>query len=134
MSVIKNPYIGNDDSSNLRNSIIVLVDVLGYKDMILEAKKNGLEKETLKEYRKNIYAPYRNLSFSKDRIFGENRCEVKYFSDNVIIGYPIGGDGEIEFGSVVDNMSMFQFSMALSGLFVRGALAAGDIFIDEHIV
>lgn len=131
---MQNPYVTEDYNSRLLNSIIVLMDILGYKDLIMESKERGLEKETLDGFRKLIYAPYKNLSFSKDGLFEKNRGEIKFYSDNVLLGYPIEGDGEIEFGSAVDSIAMFQFSMALSGIFIRGALAAGNLFIDDHIV
>lgn len=58
------------------------------------------------------------------------------FSDNVVVGSPIfpdspGGMGlGLQLGSVIG----YQLNLAAKGYFLRGAIAAGDLYMDERIV
>ncbi|WP_220635911.1 hypothetical protein [Georgfuchsia toluolica] len=56
------------------------------------------------------------------------------FTDNIVIGQPIRYDGEIELGSVFDSVSYFQMLMTMEGFFVRGAIAIGDLYMDDIAV
>jgi hypothetical protein len=60
---------------------------------------------------------------------------AKTFTDNIVVGFPITfDDGAYEFYVVLGHLAEFQLQMAVSGFFVRGAVAVGDVYMDEHIV
>lgn len=52
----------------------------------------------------------------------------------MIVGYPIKDDGEEELNEILDNVSEYQFNLALEGLFVRGGVSVGDFYINDDIV
>jgi hypothetical protein len=58
------------------------------------------------------------------------------FTDNIVIGEPIRGrgDGEVELGSVFRSLSYFQMVMVMEGFFVRGAIAIGQLYMDDIAV
>ncbi len=63
---------------------------------------------------------------------------VKFFTDNVIIGYGlysgeerVYGLGEVEFGSIISIIQQVQLECALRGWFLRGGWADGNLFIDD---
>jgi hypothetical protein len=59
---------------------------------------------------------------------------LKAFTDNIVIGWPIGADGEIELGDAFDAVSWFQFEMINAGFFIRGAISVGNVYIDDIAV
>ena len=63
-----------------------------------------------------------------------SKGKIKVYTDNMIVGYPIKDDGEEELNEILDNVSEYQFNLALEGLFVRGGVSVGDFYINEDIV
>lgn len=59
---------------------------------------------------------------------------LKAFTDNIVIGWPIRDDAEIEIGQAISKLMNFQFSMSLRGFFIRGAISIGNAFIDDIAV
>jgi hypothetical protein len=59
---------------------------------------------------------------------------LKAFTDNIVIGWPVHSDGESEFGSAFMRLASFQFSMAVKGYFVRGAISVAPVYVDEVAV
>lgn len=68
------------------------------------------------------------------KILAKDNYALKAFTDNVVIGYPISNDAEPEIGNAVNFAMAFQFTMALKGFFVRGAISIGMACIDEIVV
>lgn len=67
--------------------------------------------------------------------FAPRLFQLKIFTDNVVIGYPIRTrDMEAEIGHVIDMLLWFQLQMMLSGFFLRGAVTVGDLFMDDEVV
>jgi len=66
----------------------------------------------------------------------EDRYVIKAFTDNIVFGYPIRdrGDPEVELGSALSILSLFQLNMANAGFFIRGAISIGDLYIDDVVV
>jgi hypothetical protein len=119
------------DSSNpiLLNSVVCFIDILGFSSLGIEAIKLNKGEEFLKNIHNSLnkakksLTPYPSLS-----------AKVKVFTDNVVIGWPIRGDGEGELGSTFLNLSEYQLSLALDGFFIRGGISVGPHFMDEETV
>ena len=65
------------------------------------------------------------------------RWALKTFTDSMVLAHPIcwpGESGEPEFGHVVSDIALLQLGLANDGFFVRGGVAAGDLYIDDEIV
>jgi hypothetical protein len=67
---------------------------------------------------------------------GRRSWEVKIFTDNIVIGYPIQdhSNPDPEFGSVIGQLSLFQLGAVGEGFFVRGGIALGQLYMDEDVV
>ncbi|MCP1450345.1 hypothetical protein [Priestia megaterium] len=119
------------DSSNpkLLHSVVCFIDVLGFKSLGLEAIKNG----TGDEFLENIHS---SLGKARASItpYPFLPAKIKVFTDNVVIGWPIRGDGEGELGNTFLNLSEYQLALALDGFFIRGGISIGPHFMDEETV
>ena len=60
--------------------------------------------------------------------------KVKAFTDNVVLGLPVFADGEVDLGLAFLMISQYQLSMVKHGFFVRGAIAVGELYMDDQIV
>jgi len=64
---------------------------------------------------------------------------MKAFTDNIVIGWPLGRlsgreDGESELGDAFFRLEAFELEMANAGFFVRGAISVGDAYVDDIAV
>lgn len=136
----RNPYHGADSSRVLRSSVFAFIDFLGYTDLIKRAEREGRQQELFGE----IYdAISDGRNFLEDKHEGVLQIKemlpkdfyvLKAFTDNIVIGWPIRSDAEVELGQAVSKLMNFQFSMSIRGFFVRGAISIGNAFIDDIAV
>ncbi|MFP7473406.1 hypothetical protein SFC55_20575 [Niallia taxi] len=119
------------DSTNpsLVNSVVCFIDILGFQSLGLEAIKNGKGNEFLRDIHSSLTKA--KISITSYELLP---AKVKVFTDNVVIGWPIMGDGEGELGSTFLNLSEYQLSLALDGYFIRGGISVGEHFMDEETV
>jgi hypothetical protein len=149
MKRIGNPYIGW--SPNLERSVIytrptlvpsvvAFVDILGYRDLILEDQQTGEENEFLNELHNALSEAAALINPKKRELLHKfskkDSYAVRAFTDNVVIGYPIAGkgDGEVELERIFSDLSYFQMMMTLHGFFVRGAISIGDLYMDDIVI
>ncbi|MYJ95951.1 MAG: hypothetical protein F4053_10300 [Proteobacteria bacterium] len=138
----RNPYICDGCAPKLQRSVFAFVDVLGYKDWVKKTKGRANQESLLLRL-------HNALSSSRDWLDGGNlpdfiqkfgdrdRFSLKAFTDNIAVGWPIGfrrGDGEGELISALHDLATFQLKMVQAGFFIRGAVAVGDIYVDEIAV
>jgi len=99
----RNSYHGVDEPPRLRSSVFVLMDILGYAEMIRRSKRGGTPDEFFQEI-------YRSLSEARKWLEDRdllNECKIgrkdafalKAFTDNILIGWPIRDGTEWELGS-----------------------------------
>lgn len=43
-------------------------------------------------------------------------------------------EGEVELGTTFLNLQLFQLTLIIAGYFIRGAIAAGDFFVDSNVI
>jgi hypothetical protein len=135
----KNPYRRASENPKTLNSVVVYLDVLGVREEIRKSYKVSnpmVAIECLRNFRKALN---KSINHLKDKIDGTilgdiRHWEVKAFTDNIVLGYPISSDGEAEMGSTFFHLSLFQLEMVLSGYFVRGAFSIGQHYMDTEIV
>jgi hypothetical protein len=132
-----NPYVTPGRPPTLRKSIVVFMDILGYKDRIKSAFENGSAEEELRKLRLALDDAYRYLKEEhKAQSEVTNWWEVRAFTDNIVIGFPLARDDDA-FGEMFwsfTNIAAFQLEMVLAGFFLRGGIAVGDLYIDSEIV
>jgi hypothetical protein len=136
----RNPYIEKGNSPTLKLSVVAFVDILGYRDLVIESAQNGTEQEflqklhnALSEATKSIY-PHKNELLRK--FLKEDNHAVRAFTDNIVIGYPIKGkgDAEVELGMIFSHLSYYQMIMIINGFFVRGGIGIGNLYMDDTVV
>ncbi|MDZ4627242.1 hypothetical protein ORM76_28590, partial [Bacillus cereus] len=118
------------DSNNPRliPSVVSFIDVLGFSQLGMKAINSDEGDVFLNQIHTSLnkarHAITNQLSLGKDKVF----------TDNVVIGWPIYGDGEGELGTTFLNLAQYQFSLALDGFFIRGGVSVGPHFMDEETV
>lgn len=133
MSNCLNPYIQKEKGPALVKSAVAFIDILGYKDLIKEADNSG-KGETL--LRRLHEALNHSTKFVKPGFILSGHA-IRAFTDNIVLGYPLGGtrrDCEIELTMYTVYLSYFQLSMILSGFFLRGGIAIGNLYMDDTVV
>jgi hypothetical protein len=135
----RNPYHASGKTPTLIRSVFVFMDLLGYSALIEQSKLDGNQQEVLELLHgalmggrtwleeKHLPSEFRELSEKDD-------YSLKAFTDNIVIGWPIRDDAESEFGNAFFKLAMFQFNMVTSGFFIRGAISAGEAYVDDVAV
>lgn len=113
----------------LINSIVCAIDILGFSQMIQKSCEEGYGDSLLTEIN---YLINKNKSCITPNKYSKGK--IKIFTDNMVVAYPISGDAEEKLDEILDNVSEYQFNLALEGLFVRGGISTGDFYINEDIV
>ncbi|HDR7981150.1 hypothetical protein IRV17_29980 [Bacillus cereus] len=118
------------DSNNPRliPSVVSFIDVLGFSQLGMRAINNG---------EGDLFLNQIHTSLNKARHAITNQmslAKVKVFTDNVVIGWPIYGDGKGELGTTFLYLAEYQFLLTLDGFFIRGGVSVGDHFMDEETV
>lgn len=135
----RNPYIVDGQEPTLRESVFVLMDMLGYSDLISKSQQAGSQQDALRDLHNALSASRRGLE-DQDypvelRDLGEKDFyALKAFTDNIAIGWPVLSDAEIEFDRAFSRLATFQFKMAVRGYFVRGAISVAPAYVDEVVV
>jgi hypothetical protein len=133
-----NPYRDAVGTPQLRPSVAAFLDILGYRDYIGKAFHEGKGQKELVRLRTALDVAYQYL---KDPLFGQNfdgkmAFQVRSFTDNLIIGYPIPervGALHILL-AVVGYIGYLQAELARQGYFARGAISVGELYVDDDIV
>jgi hypothetical protein len=115
------------------------MDILGYSEMIRRAIDTNSQQDFLgkihealtegRAWLENTYFSEEDKSLVKDDGFA-----LKAFTDNIVIGWPVYEDAELEFGLAFSTLAYFQLQMVKKGFFVRGALSVGSAYIDDVAV
>jgi hypothetical protein len=127
----KTPYFDNNGNPCLKESVIVVADILGFTDMVEEAFKCGRQQRVLEHLHQTLGDALRNLRDPS----GQKWC-YKFFSDNVILGLPVlgGWNGAFEFLQACHCIGHYQREMAVNGYFMRGGISVGPIHISDHLI
>jgi len=122
----------SDGEPLVRRSFCAFLDVLGFRQHVKEAQiaPGGIQ-AMLNTYLSAVSPPTDQLLETAAAVAA---WQVVAFSDSVVLGYPLQTpDAEPEFGALEDELLRYQLVLALSGFFVRGGLAIGELFMDERL-
>jgi hypothetical protein len=131
----RNPYIVNGQEPTLRESVFVLMDILGYSDLMLQSQSANQQQPALRDLHSALSASRNRLE--SQALFSISRKDfyaLKSFTDNIVIGWPVHSDAQAEFGIAFPRLAEFQFNMAIRGYFVRGAVSVGPAYVDDVAV
>lgn len=139
-----NPYVSDQGLPELKASVVAFVDILGYQALTREAQRNGTAQllltklhEALSEATRHLSPPSEDVNVFLPHGFRppfKDRFKIRTFTDNIVIGYPIRDDAESELGAIFSQLAFFQLEMVNRGFFIRGAIAIGDLYIDDLTV
>jgi hypothetical protein len=122
---------GNSQSPpEVRMSAVLLVDLLGHSEF-----SNGLGVDEASA--RAVSRCWNALAKARDCLadYDDGRyAEIAYFSDHVAIGWPLRQDGEVQIGGLLTDAGLFQRSLVLDGLPVRGGLAVGYLCMDKLVI
>ena len=136
MEQSRNPYVKDGEGPQLKNSVVVFMDILGYREMAENAASAGTEPELLLRLHSTLEYGQKFLKgeLTLPKLGPKDYYAVKAFTDNIVIGWPIRTDAETELGSAFFKLSFFQFNLALAGFFIRGGLSIGPLYMDDIAV
>lgn len=125
----------DDDQPKLQTSYCLFIDVLGFAQRIEAAFKSGKGREALELYYNTVTPKIRELILpceQDDNVVVPRAWDAKVFTDNVVLGYAVwSGHGEKEFGNAILQAADYQLHLALDGVFCRGGMTIGPLFMDE---
>ncbi len=135
--IIDNPY-EKEGKPTFLGSYCIYMDILGFKEEYNTAIKHSEEELILNK----IIKAMNNCSILLDDFKSVSKDEVikqfkyKIFSDNIIIGYPVQfADPTDEFFLTISNVvAAIQFNLVAEGLFVRGAIDIGNLYIGDQTI
>ena len=137
----RNPFLDDTGNPILRKSVVAFIDILGYEDLVLESEASKRPHDFLIHLRNSLSNAIRYLDENirengliLQPLFKKDPYRIRVFTDNIVIGYPVWNDAEAELGRVFSLLAIFQLEMVTHGLFLRGAISVGDLFIDDTVV
>lgn len=119
-------------------SVVLFVDILGYREMATEAAAAPDKGRAFMQRLRSALARARDhLKDDGDMLGNLSRPPMfasTYFTDNIVMGWPLHEEGEEELGYTMKYCSAFQMEMVKHGFFVRGGLDVGMFYLDEFLV
>ena len=131
-------YVGVDGHPLLRPSIVGFLDIMGFSQAILSSPQQS-------EAQKLIDRIVASLTDARDFVRRSLASEfatlprswgVKFFSDNLVVGYPFGEPGSDVLAArfIIACSQRYQLRMAVNGFFIRGALTEGLLCLTDDII
>lgn len=136
----RNPYHAEGQEPTLRQSVFAMLDILGYSEIVKTADRSGTSQERLRSLHRALI---RGRDWLEDKdasssfiadLSKKDLFALKAFTDNVVVGWPVHEDAEVELGHAFFKLGAFQFQLTLDGYFIRGAISIGDAYVDEYAV
>lgn len=133
-----NTYLDHSGRPQLRESITAFLDVLGFSHTVVAAAEAGQSDECLSNIVHAIEdaKAFVRASLSHHAYADPRHWAIKFFSDNLLIGYPVEDPSNVAAAAtfVLLCTQRYQLRMALSGFFVRGALTLGPLCVTDDII
>lgn len=139
MSPSPTPYRDPHGKPRIRRSIAGFCDLLGFSHACTAQADPAESKQLLQRI---VDAIEESRRFVKDEFAHEHKADpsrwtLKFFSDNLVFGYPSDEGNDLRLWAsqfVVRCVQRYQLRMALNGFFVRGALTEGLICLSDEII
>lgn len=129
----RKPYpLSRRRQPELRDSVVLVADILGFSNLIKESPAVNDLNSTLNLLWQALVPRLRRFSKWAKEV-EQKPAALKVFTDNIVIGWPFSGDGEMEYGNTLMEAACYQFELILDGLFVRGAMDIGPVYIDDYL-
>lgn len=126
----------DNENPKLLDSIVCVCDILGFKELIYRHTGNNsnniidVEKANL-----NLNKIYMSLQHSLDHLnFTKYVGTTKVYTDNIVVGMPVQKSPIEELTNMIHKVGLYQYSLAVRGLFTRGAISWGPNYMGDIIV
>jgi hypothetical protein len=131
MNTTTGPYFDDFGEPVLRESVVVVADILGYKQMIKQKSKEGQSESFLRDVH---YALRRSIRIVEDP--GRERWFAKMMTDNLLVAYPPLNDdiGSSEFIRACLTVGQIQREMIKYWLPMRGGICVGHVHVSDLLV
>ena len=129
-------YGSPDGLPATRLSVVAFLDILGFTQAMSDAHKAGKGDEFLRRFSGIVETWYpldarcRGRKGEHPSLLGAEGIHRQ----NSLIGHPIRDDGEPELGQVMTDVALLQLGLANEGLFVRGGIGVGPLYMKDDIV
>jgi class 3 adenylate cyclase len=109
---------------------------MGFSKQIVASTTDGTGTELLKKLCRAIKHARTAFDFVYLPPLSCPTCEVKLFTDNIVIGFPIpeGKTMSEVMKATVTKIAAYQCTLLEYGFFVRGGIAIGEHYMDRDIV
>lgn len=138
MEAAASAYLDPGGRPLLKQSVTGFLDVLGFSNL---STTGGAEEsqQTLEKIAAAIddSRAFVREAFAATEVADTARWGLKFFSDNLVVGFPVGEDADGADRAVrfaLRCVQRYELRMALNGFFVRGALSLGDICLTDEII
>jgi hypothetical protein len=120
-------YVGADGLPTLKRSFSIYLDALGTRKAMASMNDHELRQQL---------ELLRLRWFLHNEDWATDRQRLMSFSDNLVVGSPIaeqdpGGQG---LGMLLSSVQGYQLNLAARNRFLRGAIALGDLYMDDRLV
>lgn len=122
----------------LRSSIVGFLDLMGFSQAIQSAVVPSDAQRLVDRIvgALNDAREYVRRSLAGDFATLPGGWAVKFFSDNLVVGYPFEGPDAAVMAArfIIACSQRYQLRMAVNGFFVRGALTEGPLCLTDDII
>lgn len=139
MAAVQSVYLDNDGQPRLRRSIVGFLDLLGFSQMATAQMQPEEAQQLLGRISAAIEdsRSYVRQVLAEDFMNAPDRGTVKFFSDNLVLGYSCETDGATTVSAaafIIRCAQRYQLRMALNGFFLRGGLTLGPVCLTDDII
>ena len=132
-------YLDQNGHAQLRKSIVGFLDILGFSSAIESTMEQADAQLLVNRIRAAIddSKQYVRKNLGQDSALNANPWAVKFFSDNLVVGYPFEGthvSAAAVARFIIRASQRYQLRMVLNGFFLRGALTQGPICLTDDII
>lgn len=139
------------DSNSYNNSIVVFLDILGFKNKILSAKTNSEVEQIFdmltyinawntsdgknlfieaKDFSRESYVKLKNEQFEQI----QKELHVSYFSDSFVITLPYEeNDLNTKLFLIIHSLANLMSKLARANFFTRGGISIGKMFHKDNV-
>lgn len=142
----RNPYINKDGKLKLHKSIVGFIDVLGFKELVRNARKEGKSQEHFTDFHQALSTWFNRIEeIRREMSFpgaSKDSDKIRIYTDCILIGHPINKsvreynfiEGCDEFRRILLALCHLQLEMTNEGYFIRGAIAIDELYMDDIII
>lgn len=132
-------YCDEAGRPRVRESVVGFFDILGFSQVSLACDSSHESQSVLDKIAAAIddSRDFVRRAFADDPIAQSRQWGLKFFSDNLVLGYPIDEDSQNAAAAaafIIRCAERYQLGMAMNGYFVRGALTQGLLCLTDEII